>query len=387
MYEKLSTHGENDFLTKHTQQLVENKKMGNSIATEGKLKVSRAMVATGRKIIIATSMALMLLVATTPVPAGTPLLVPTLVGTTSISDRCFELMGNPYERNGNPVTQILIKGEALGKQDGGRTIVLLPSDCFEPSATVSDVRSKNNKKKSDDYHAATSRAKEQIKDILKTGGADPKSVDKFIAPIERLLEREDNSEVIARELPKISKDLKDDDNMNGALTAAMVAGCVALTGGVACAALGPIFGGLFGTDVSTKEIEQGVSAVEKLSRGESLKDDDFKLLEKYGAPSWTRGTLSAIQSGDIKDLLAQAAKNSGLLQKDVDVLTSITDAANKGTLDCRQLSKIAQGGGVRPLKAELRKGLDMVVMKGVYKYSPTNLSEIRRCLDSLLTGG
>lgn len=270
-----------------------------------------------------------------------------------VSGACLSKLGNPYASGDQELQSVEIEGKFTGNAGEGRVRLEVPVNCLSVAATVDEVNDGSVVDVEEpDANKIVGDAIDQSEQALVAGGVDPAIIEGIFDKlrIENDLADFDDPEAalpvlrdFAENQQEQFEDSGDDGFANAAMGAAMVAGCIALTGGAACAALAPLLSGLFGTEVTTEELEQGLGAIDRISKGESLTEDDFSLLEKFGAPKEIRPVVEALQSGEIVEIVRVTGQTAGLEDVQTDVLAEIAQAAKDGTISCARVSEIAEG--------------------------------------------
>lgn len=278
----------------------------------------------------------------------TPVLAQETTGIT-LNDSCLSKVGGIFTSGGQELQEVEIEGLYRGDNGQGRVRLDIPNSCF----LIADVTNQTTivDEEEPDAKQVVGDAIDQSERALVSSGVDQELIDEII---DRLRNNNEFSEFDKPEeaIPELQdfienqeqqfEDTGDEDFANAALAAGMVAGCIALTGGAACAALAPLLSGLFGKEITTEELEQGLGAIDRMSNGESLTPEDYEFFEKFGAPTEIRPIIEALQSGEIVEIVRATGQAAGLEDGQTDVLSEIAQAAKDGSISCEKVSEIAE---------------------------------------------
>lgn len=280
---------------------------------------------------------------------ATPVLAQETTGV-AFSDTCLSMLGDPFTSEQQELQSIEIEGQFRGNAGQGRVRIDIPSSCFSGASAGGETTT--DLVVEPDANQVVGDAIDQSGQALISEGVSQDLVDEILArlrsenefsdfnkPDEAIPELEDFIDDQQQQYEKT----EDEDFANAALAAGMVAGCIALTGGAACAALAPLLSGLFGKEITSAELEQGLGAIDRISKGESLTPEDYDFFERFGAPEEVRPVIEALQSGEIVEIVRATGQTAGLEDVQTDVLSEIAQAAKDGTISCEKVSEIAEG--------------------------------------------
>lgn len=312
----------------------------------------------------------------------------------TLSDVCLSKLGAPFTSGQQELQSIEIEGQFRGNAGHGRIRIDIPSSCF--SVASADVRTTTDPVVEPDANQVVGGAIDQSGQALVSEGIDQDLVDEILARLRSENEfsdfnKPDEAMPVLKDFIEDQqqqyKDTGEEDFANAALAAGMVAGCIALTGGTACAALAPLLSGLFGKEITTEELEQGLGAIDRISKGESLTPEDYELFEKFGAPEEIRPIIEALQSGEIVEIVRSTGQTAGLEDVQTDVLTEIAQAAEDGSISCEKVSEIAEGRITTriAISARFRTQIDALIASSL-KGSEQSAATLR-CVRSLFLTG
>jgi hypothetical protein len=323
---------------------------------------------------------------------STPVLAQETTGVI-LSDVCLSKLSDPFTLDEQELQSIVIEGQFRGNAGQGRIRLDILASCFSVASAIDEERP--NPVVELDANQIVGDAIDQSGQALVSGGVDQDLVNEII---ERLRTENELSDFNKPDeaLPVLEdfiddqqqqhEETGDDGFANAALAAGMVAGCIALTGGAACAALAPLLSGLFGKEITTEELEQGLGAIDRISNGESLTPEDYALFEKFGAPGEIGPFIEALQSGEIVEIVRATGQTAGLEAVQTDVLAEIAQAAKDGTISCEKVSEIAEGRITTriAISAKFRTHIDALIASAL-KGTEQSTATLRCVRDLFLT--
>ncbi|WP_297838465.1 hypothetical protein [uncultured Roseibium sp.] len=307
-------------------------------------------------------------------------------------DACLSKLGDPFTSGQQELQSIEIDGQFRGNAGQGRVRLDIPANCF----SVASVRDDETIVVEPDANQVVGDAIYQSGQALVSGGVNQDLVEGILAKLRNENEFADFDEPgeaipvledFIKDQQQQHADTGDEDFANAALAAGMVAGCIALTGGAACAALAPLLSGLFGKEITSAELEQGLGAIDRMSKGESLTPEDYDFFEKFGAPEEVRPIIEALQSGEIVEIVRATGQAAGLEGVQTDVLTEIAQAAKDGTISCEKVNEIAEGRVKTEIaiSAKFRSQIEALISSSLKDTEPT--AATLRCVRNLFLTG
>lgn len=313
----------------------------------------RSMCATGVQIVLATNVAL------TQVVMPRPALAQAEQVPMSIAPACFTALDGDVQRDGRAGRLLELRAEMVAETANG-VLVFLPTDCMEQVAVVPAQPL--------DANALAQTAVDNVRDAFIERGASDGHVNNAFRGLETTLDiqdfgnTDDAEEVFdnfARSRADAFKETGDESTGNSALAAIAVVGCIAMTGGAACAFIPALLGGLFGTDVTTQDVETAVEVVDSMRQGRPIPTSARDHLRRRGIDEGLINTADAFAQGDLEDVIVAVGGGVGLNAREIDVLEAVVRAARSGALSCRDVREAAQGRINRPLQLDSRARRDL----------------------------
>ena len=308
---------------------------------------------------------------------------------------CFEVVSSEMTSGQETVAQIKLTGKLLGTSTDGRLLVLVSPECLTQTAPPQSPRDGDRKGPDDDASAGadSAAAREAIDDIsreLLASGADAQAVQRGADSLRNFVAKHESEGDLTEPLADAAQRTSTaSGGAEAAAMAAMVAACLAVSGGTACAlpaALGAIIA--FGTDVSSEDFQTGIEIMSKVTAGRALDENDYGYLRRVGVPEWVRKGIPVIQNrkvGGYLDAIAEAAVNSNrITQTHGDVFIQLGILVDrKGSITCDDVFETAKKAntGAITVDARTRRAIDLALVYASGGSPPVVAKELLDCLD------
>lgn len=276
----------------------------------------------------------------------------------------------------------LTNGQLQGDLDGA-PLIKFPAACLLPTQPVVSAPPVNEKH---DANSMRSTLNELIKSLEKQG-VPPENLAKPKDGVDGIIGRNEERPDVREPVLKASEEAsKGDDATTAALLGLLTAGCVAYTGGSACALLPAIFGDLFKGKVTQEQIEGASRIATKIAKGQFLDDDDYAVLKDLGAKNWATDGLRALQAGKYEQFIVAVGENYGASHEEISLLKKLAKIAETGVVTCAVLDAVI-GSKKITLNGQTRRAVDEIVFRSPFNLKQSDREELKNCLDLALAGG
>ena len=308
---------------------------------------------------------------------------------------CFEVVSSEMTSGQETVAQIKLTGTLLGTATDGKLLVLVSPECLTQAAPRQPPHDGDRKDPDDDALAGadSAAAREAIDDVsreLIANGADPQAIQRGADSLRNFVAKHEGEGDLTEPLADAAQRTSSTGGgAEAAAMAAMVAACLAVSGGTACAlpaALGAVIA--FGTDVSSEDFQSGIEIMSKVTAGQSLDEDDYTYLKKVGVPDWARKGIPVIQNrkvGGYLNAVADNAVNSNLITKThLDVFIQLGILVDtRGSITCDDVFETAKKAntGAITVDARTRRAIDLALVYATGGLPPMEAKELLDCLD------
>lgn len=304
-----------------------------------------------------------------------------------ISGECFEILTNDADH-----AIIKLRRGKLQSEIGGEPVVLLPALCLTGTATAANSAANNAANGNDggvaarpkeDYDATAMRKMlAELLKYLKEQGVPAENVTDPEHGVDGVIDRNRNRPDVREPLLRAAEQ---DNGTTAGLLGILTAGCVALTGGAACAVLPALFGNLFKGQVTKEVIEGAARVADKIAKGQTLDDSDYSLLKDIGAKEWATKALSALQTGKYEDFVAAVGQNNAVPADQISLLKKLARLADTDVISCATISKAV--GSPVTIDTRTRRVVDEMIFRSQRNLSAKARDELKSCLDAAFTGG